>query len=274
MSDQMAAMIAKRFIQRRDVKAIQRPNGDYFPDRSPFMMNDLKRHLAGDITYGHYLLDHDDKCKLFAFDIDLNKGGTWTQFPDLSDQQYVGVPDEQLPTEVIHQVPDIPGNGLREAWLNRAHPGRNWWKYELRACAEVLSTTIATELELPVAVAYTGSKGLHVYGFTGSVSAREAREAAEVVMALTGKFELFRGKNFFRSIDQNPVTGFPNLSVEIYPKQESLKGHDLGNLLRLPLGRNLKSTDPTFFIDQRLSYNTIAPHPDPIALLETGRPWL
>lgn len=290
MSDDMATLIAKKFIQRRTAKAQQKYNGDYTPvaqwnqdgsrgQLDPWKMIDLQAHLEGKATYGHYLIDEADTCKLFAFDIDLEQNrppkgddpgftGSWCELPDLSADEY-DISDEDWNKRLkVHEC------NPREAWLDRAHPGRPWLKYQLRVIAEKLSRTVAQEFELPVVSAYSGSKGVHVYAFTGPISANEAREAAETTLALAGGFELFRGKNFFRTVDQHPFTGFPNLSIEVFPKQGSLEGKDLGNLMRLPLGRNLKSQDPTFFIDQRAPLAQLVPHPDPLTLLETGRPWL
>src|SRR6478609_5755993 len=82
VTDSMATVIAKKFIQRRDAKARQKDNGDYAPvadwnpdgtrgDLHPWKMSDIEEHLAGTQTYGHYLVDTADQCKLFAFDIDL-----------------------------------------------------------------------------------------------------------------------------------------------------------------------------------------------------------
>lgn len=287
MSDAMAELIAKKFIQRRDVKAMQTASGAYIPvteykdgPRIPWRMRDLQAHLAGEVSYGHYLLDADDKCKLFAFDIDIEKmkkdtdgnptwWGSYPTFPDMTN--YPGAPggeDEYFRANTV-----VTGFDPYAAWRDRAHPGRKWLKYQMRMIADTLARIIYEELQLPVAVAYSGNKGLHVYGFTGTTSAAEVREAADTVLALAGCFEPLKGKNFFRHTNSDPIEGFPNLSVEVFPKQISLEGKDLGNLMRLPLGKNIKSNDPTFFVDQRLPMTHLLPHPDPVALLEGGNPW-
>ncbi len=293
MSDEMAILIAKKFIQRRDVKAKQMGNGGYFPVtncpggdctheddvRLPFTMADINDHLNKQKTFGHYLLDMEDKCKLFAFDVDLEQNrpptpgepegftGTWCELPDINSLSDDATDNDYQAAVKYHSF------DAREAWLDRGNPGRGWLKYQLRVMAEKLSRTIKEEFDLPVACAYSGSKGIHVYGFTGTVPAREAREAAELVLNLLGEFELYRGSNFFRTIDQTPLKGFPNLSIEVFPKQVTLDGKDLGNLMRLPLGRNMKTQDPTFFLDQRAPMGQLVPHPDPVSLLENGSPW-
>lgn len=273
MSDEMATLIAKKFIQRRDVKAQQSFNGDYHPvvdsgnNRIPFQMSDLRNHLNRELTFGHYLIDQEDKCKLFAFDIDLEQAGYWCQIPT-ADQMDENTTEEQFQSMLMAHA-----FNPRESWRERNHPSRDWTKYQLRMLVEKLSKTIKQEFDLPVASAYSGSKGAHVYAFTGVVDAKEAREAAELTLSLAGDFELHRGKNFFRTVDQTPLRGFPNMSIEIFPKQSSLEGKDLGNLMRLPLGKNQKTNDPTFFIDQRAPMGHLVPHPDPIALLKSGNPW-
>lgn len=276
--DPMVEIIAKRFIQRRDVKAQQSHSGAYYPVthrdpatnadyRAPFMVQDIEAHLRGEVTYGHYLIDHDDTCKLFAFDIDLTKVGSFPAFPDLSAVNWDMDHAEFVGHTTIHEI------NPRDAWMDRSHPARDWLKYQMRMVAEKISRIVAEDFELPVVTAYSGRKGLHVYALTGPIKASEAREAAETVLALTGEFELFRGKNFYRHVDQDPMNGFPNVTVELFPKQAGLEGKDLGNLMRLPLGRNAQSPDPTFFIDQRAPMMKLVPHPDPIELLSTGRPW-
>lgn len=275
MTDDLAALFAKRFIERRDVKAVQTPSGIYMPvtdhntgARLPWQMSDLRDHLSGRTTYGHYLLGEGDTCRLFALDIDLEKSGEWLNYPRPTPEQWQNIPDDWDPVPTQHAY------NPRESWRDRAHPSRDWTKFKMRSLAERLSSVIQGELGLPTAVAYSGYKGLHVYGFTGSVPASQAHEAAELTLALAGGFKAYRGKHFFKSIDQSPQRGYPGLSVEMFPKQSSLDGKDLGNLMRLPLGRNQKSNDPTFFVDQRAPLGTLVPHPDPVSLLQSGRPWL
>lgn len=288
MSEEMATLIAKRFIQRRDAKAIQYSHGGYTPvtdgdeenpKRLPWMMDDIRAHLARERTYGHYLIDQDNMTKLFAFDIDLEpnreaKGnipahqGYWCQLPTVEE-----LPENCTDEQWASLVKTHPFDA-REAWLDRAHPSRDWTKMQLRTMVERISRVVSEEFGLPTVSAYSGAKGVHVYAFTGTIDAAQAREAAELTLQLVGGIELARGKNFFRTTDQSPLRGFPNLSIEVFPKQANLDGKDLGNLMRLPLGRNQKTMDPTFFIDQRAPMTHLVPHPDPLELLRSGRPWM
>lgn len=263
MSNELANLIAKKFIARPDVKAIQMPEGHYIVDevartheRRPWNRDALNAHLSGEKTYGHYLLNPDDTCKLFAFDIDLEKNDPSKNF----EGTYCLMDDESATV--------YPCNP-RVDWTNRAHPARPWLKYQMKMLASKLAASIERELAIPTAVAYSGAKGLHVYGFTGPVPAADAREGAMIVLDSLGDFEATRGTNFYKHKDSNPVTGFQNLSIEVFPKQDSLDGKDLGNLMRIPLGRNLKSADPTFFVDMTSPMGQLVPV-DPVWALNNS----
>lgn len=282
MSKELAKLFASRFIQRADVKAVQLEKdagalhqGDWFPDNrvdpakrpnSPhlphgFQMPHLLAHLAGERTYGHYLLDDSDHCKVFVFDIDLIDGlnkddpegkklGTWVS----------------MDADTVHE--DV---NPRELWQDRrAVEARTWYKYQMKRIGHMLATKVR-ELGIDCGVAYSGSKGIHVYGMTGSLPAKEVREAAMLVLDMTDEFEELRGKNFFKHKNDDPVHGFQNFSIEVFPKQDTLDGKNLGNLVRLPLGRNFKNPkDPTFFLDMTAPIGEFKPHSDPIKLLTEG----
>ena len=260
-------LIASRFIARTDVKAVQHRDGSWSPHTDtgkrdgkhiPWSRADLEAHVSRKKTFGHYLLNQDDQCKLFAFDIDLNDKGVW--------------PEGYTSIEEADKVEPVEFNP-REAWLDRKHPARPWLKWQFKYVASVLMSSIHRTLEIPCAAAYSGGKGIHVYGFTGLKSATYTREAMQIVLDDVGIFKIKRGKNFYEAKDQDYWTGLPNLSVETFPKQESLSGGDgLGNLMRLPLGRNLKSNDPTFFIDMTSPVGQLAPI-DPVFAMTTRTPW-
>lgn len=243
MHEELAKKLAALFIARPDVKAEQfgptpnHPKGGYMPVEGKFTKADLIAHLSGEKTYGHYVVNPaDGKCKLFCFDIDLNAQGT-------------------LPNESGELV---SVTNLREAWHNRAHPGRNYMKSQFYAVAYELSRRIQEMLELPCAVAYSGNKGIHVYGFTGRTDAWEAREGAKFVLEDYAEFAARNESGIF--YDPIPGSLLSNLSIEVYPKQSELDGKQFGNLLRLPLGRNIKhATDPTFFVDMTSANGMITP---------------
>ena len=188
MNDELAILFAKRFIQRRDIKAVQLALRDkviYTPDREMkhlgghgplgFLMPNLHAHLNGEATYGHYLLDADDQCRMFCFDIDLKQ----------NDDNFTGsyVPmtpyEEGAMTEEEWETQNQPiAFNPRVDWLDRAHPGRSWTKMQMGMLARKLVSSIQKELGLACAAAYSGNKGIHVYGFTGPLPAQQVRAAA------------------------------------------------------------------------------------------------
>lgn len=275
MSHALADLLATRYIARRDVKAIQHNNGSWSPhtrsgkrdgERLPWTRTDLNAHLSGTSTYGHYLLNQNDETKLFAFDIDLEK------VSEGSDQKFFypeGWGEDPLDEPGPSYMP-IEFNP-RESWKIRSHPSREWLKFQMKMIAHELLNVITTELELPCAAAYSGGKGVHVYGFTGLMNAEEARGGAQIVLDTLGHYEASRGNNFFQDTNKDHIKGFNNFSIEVFPKQSHIEADGLGNLMRLPLGRNLKSTDPTFFLDMTAPMGVMAPV-DPMHAL-AGNPW-
>lgn len=285
---EIAKLFAKNFIARSDVKAIQRSSGAYNPDvrrtdsgeaiiheASGFKMQDLLNHISGNATYGHYLLGKDEKCKLFVFDIDLDQPDP--RYPETYDQLV-------LPTSFDGEVYGnfYPSNP-REDWRNRSLAlQRNYLKTQLRMMAEILASTASRELDIPVAAAYTGNKGVHVYGFTGSMPAHDVREGAQMILDLLDCFAPSRGNNFFKHKAVTDANGCINeelsyqcLTVEVFPKQISLSEGGFGNLCRLPLGKNLKNpADPTFFLDFRTNLGSQALTPrDALDALTTTSYW-
>lgn len=265
MSEELAILYAKNFIQRRDVKAVQFANGAYSPDtrlehlghHGPhgFTMDHLDAHLAGTSTYGHYLLDAEDNARMFCYDLDLKTEGFW------------------VPMTEGETWPDPIAYNPREAWQERHAESRAWVKTQMGMLARKLCAAIQKELNIGTAAAYSGNKGLHIYGFTGVMPAQQIRAAAHYVLLASDDWVLERGQHIYQYKLQDPVMGYPNFNLEVYPKQDSLENKDLGNLLRLPLGRNLKSEDPTFFLDLRTAPGEMVPHPDPVGLLTSGDPF-
>lgn len=242
MASELAKLLGERFIQRKDVKAWQFPGGGYAPDRSPITFGDLRAHLDCRKTMGHYLLDADDKCRIFAFDIDLAKK---MQF------------DED--TE-IHP---------REEFLNPHSVHREFLIGDLTHMAEGIARRTHRLFDLPVAISFSGSKGVHVTAFCGEVPADKARTAAREVLESFGCFTPTRGDNFFVHDSE-----WTSLELELFPKQSSLDGKDgLGNLLRLPLGVHRKTKQRSFFLQVGPSPRGSFHEMDPIEALSGRLPW-
>lgn len=272
MTRELEDTIVKRFIERKDVKAKQR-GAEYHPvvrgngERVPWSRADITAHLSGERSYGHYMVSPEGKAKLFAFDIDLeqpskhtgkicrwigiNEDGTWEDME----------PRECNPREAWHH-PDAPDSLIR------------FLRSELVSTAHELTSMVNRLLpDVPVAVSYSGNKGIHVYGLTGPHSGDELREVAKEILSAVGKYEPIRGENFYASTGTDLKVHNTNVSIEVFPKQGNLEGKDLGNLMRLPLGVNAKSGKRAYFIS--LSNPVDAPFKeiDPMVALE-GNPWI
>lgn len=286
MSKELAKIIALKFIQRRDVKAVQFKNGSWSPDSevkfgdhgSGWRLSDVQKHLDKEAVYGHYLLDADSHARVFVFDIDLTDRkdesgkplGSYVDMPGLTGS-IAGMSNEEFDASIqIHE-----GINARELWQARKNAkARAWYKLKMMELAHKF-TSACVELGVPTAAAYSGSKGIHVYGFTGNMPASEVREGALLAMDIVGEFEPSKGKNFYRHVNQDPLHGYPNFELEVFPKQSNLEGKSLGNLVRLPLGMNYKSPkDPTFFLDLKAPMGQFRPHPRPIELLQSGNPYI
>lgn len=249
----LAKALGRRFIQRHDVKAVQYDRGwtpvvvsRDDPTRLPWAMDDLVTHIRGKRTFGHYMVGTDDQCKLFAFDIDLSKSAT------MSGED--GEPVDVNPREVwIKEQPASIHADLR---------------LQLRAMAEGLAVRARRLLDIPVAVASSGGKGLHVYGFTGSQPAEVCRMAAKEILEDFGVFEPIRGDNFWRHTEN-----YAAMTIEIFPKQGSIEGKDLGNLMGLPLGIHQRTGRQKFFLSMKNGYGDPWQPMDPMAALSGETPW-
>lgn len=251
-------LLAKLFIARTDVKAIQAPDGAYYPHVThhggpyiPWSRQSIRDHVEGRAVYGHYLLNTSNECKFFAFDIDLDKTGL---LPTMR-------MEDAVEPDGIDWIESFEPSEPRAAWLDRSHPARSYMKYAMKKLAMILYREIEA-LGLPAAVAYTGSKGLHVYGFTGLAQASLVRSGMNIVIKKAG-LEAVRGNVFYKAKNTSDLD---LLTIETFPKQDALSGSDgLGNLMRLPLGRNLKSPDETFFLNID---NTLMTHLTPASPVE------
>lgn len=265
---EIANLFAKMFIARPDIKAIQRSNGDYNPVPSRFTKADLLDHQNGLHTYGHYLLSEKNECKLLVFDLDLDK--TDPKHPEITYSLPASKDADGIWTDWYNGDP-------RNVWLDRSKAiERDFLKFELRMAAHSICKAIQDELGIPMTVTYTGAKGVHVYGFTGLMAASAVREAADIViesLCLVPE----KGNNFFKFSQNNEIETPTTTAItaEIFPKQTTLDGKTHGNLVRLPLGVNLKNPkDPTFFMDMRTDFGEGCFTPrDAIEALTTKNIW-
>lgn len=263
--DELVNIIASRFITRRDVHALQHSEG-YRPVKAPITRSLIEDHLNCNTTIGHYLV-YKTHCKFFCFDIDWETEGEFYIEPDLTLVPAGSIADADAWYAENRQGP-YPANP-RILWQNRDPASRPYFKERLRTIGEILTSHIHN-LGLPTCMTYSGSKGIHVYGFIGLTDAELVRAVALKVIADTGVFVPGKGANFFKD-----STGeFPGMSLELFPKQSRVDEGHYGNLMRLEFGVNLKApNDPCFLVNQKLPHTQLAPHPDPTTVLESGNPW-
>ena len=62
--------IFKNFFHRKDVYSVQQKSGAYFPVHKKITINEIERHLRGEITLGAYCLDTDETIKWACVDLD------------------------------------------------------------------------------------------------------------------------------------------------------------------------------------------------------------
>ncbi|AOE44519.1 hypothetical protein SEA_JUMBO_5 [Gordonia phage Jumbo] len=256
--------LSRLLIARPDVVAIQRQHGGYAPlhadgcpcascNPAPTFAQEpdppiapvfkewtygvMEWHLLGQDTCGHYVLNG-DKAKFFCFDLDFTTKNT-----------------KQL-------------NNPREHWTKT--DGQDpWLRWQLAAMTQLLTYRIE-RAGFHTMATFSGSKGVHVYGFIhpGQVSlASDLREAALWVLKEMGYFWLPKnsaGINF----QGNPACElFCLFDLEVFPKQNSVEPGGFGNLMRMELGINRKSGKPGFIIDTHNSNYSLEPA-QPLPVLE------
>ncbi len=263
--------------------AIQRPNGVYNPVEQPFSRQALQSHLAGNSSLGHYMLSKEGTTKLFAFDLDFEEGGCVpTEFSEGNEVDGISLPTKWITSvrKKSEEEPAInPEWSPRAVWRSRSYVGRWWMKAQIMGIAARIASFAATEMELRVALAYSGHKGVHVYCFLPEpMNASDAREGAVMLIEDFMGGTAVRGKSFYHLPDTDEYDHNENVSIEVFPKQTKIQEGGYGNLMRLPLGKNLKAPkDPTFFIDlANAPISAMAPVPaDKVSsYLQNGNPWL
>lgn len=266
-SKTIAKLLAGKLIERRDVLALQYKDSKgvdmYSPHRTmptdgrlvtqrdnrdniPVSLGNLVEHVEGRKTFGHYLVTDENTVRMFAFDIDLIN--TPSRFGVLQDEPLV-IEDPRALWAAGGKDPMTKHLGI-----------------QMREMSERLAMRVKELLEIPVTVHYSGNKGVHVSGLLDpGTPATDAREMMNLVLESMGpEWELYKGKNFWR------CSQYDALHIETFPKQNEVRREDgLGNLLRLPLGMNVKSGKKSFFVDMNQPV-TSWKQDDPILALTEG----
>lgn len=271
---ELAKFFARRLISRTDVFAVQNSSGGtYRPVRRAISLKDILAHLRGENTFGHYILDADGNTKIFCIDIDFKNEGfiPSTVMPRENDPLEAWQAwDQSFSVRPIRVEGKNSGTGPDSgAWFNRSDPARSYLKYCLRNIVDSFLKISRETLRITSVAAFSGHKGAHVYGLLAyprpdvqemvRVTAEHARTSAEIVLTESKLFEK-RNKN---SVFWDGKKDYPNSSpftCEVFPKQSDNSNIELGNLIRLPLGKNLKRPiDPTFWIDDAAPEGELVP---------------
>lgn len=234
----IANALAKRFIARHDVMALQDSHGAYRPIEKKFTRGALREHVRGEVSLGHYLLDANNDCKLFAYDLDLTKTGSACD-----------VDFGPFETKILRGT-ERPCNP-REEFLNPESLLRGHLALQLHALACGLAWRIKKTYGFDAIVSYSGGKGLHVYGLCGKRPAADCRAMAIALLetwTMEGGDPLFeptRGEVFWRRTGDE----YKCVDIEVFPKQDKLDKKGYGNLMRLPYGVNARSGQRAYFVE-------------------------
>lgn len=241
-----ANKLAKLFIARRDVKAIQRSasdGGEWYALRQAFTLDDFQTHLFEKRgCLGTYLLDKQSRVKFVAFDIDLTGVGTYFVVHDLPES-----PEDYEAFEAGYvEAGEIDLDYRTGPWEATLHDPENegyrWVRMHLRSILESLCNRVEDQLDLPAIPVITGG-GAHVLvPFGQRVDAGDARAAAHGVMDGWNTFQR-SSENFYSNApdlndrDEKKKPIGETITVEVFPKQDKLPNEDsFGNLIRLPFG--------------------------------------
>lgn len=230
MSEEIGRLIGNRLIARKDVKALQTPEKGYVRINQPFKRRDMQEHLAGKKSWGHYLLNTDNTTKVFAFDIDVDE-------------------------ELRHVVTGRDDHPLYYQTWDHLHT--------VAVGLGSRTKRMAGDLGVTTVLSYGGGKGLHVLGiWENPVPASESRMIAEAILGSFNCFHPHRGDIFWKHNEY-----YPELTIEVFPKQTEIASGGFGNLMRLPLGRNPKTGKEAFLVKPG---STFLQPDDPIGALREG----
>jgi hypothetical protein len=220
----IAKLIGKRFIARTDAKAEQLADGAYNKLDVPWTLDDILDHIRGHKTYGHYLGTPDKQMtKLCAYDLDVVKE----------------------PVTIKGHLCESP----RDAIQDPRDPNHYEIMKQLKFMADGLAVRLervasAADIPMSVAIAFSGAKGVHVYGwFDEPVPVKTARYLAKMTLE---RFQCFKPKR--GEISWQHVEHYEAIEIEVFPKQDKVNATGYGNLMRLPLGRNRKTGGRGFFM--------------------------
>jgi hypothetical protein len=236
----IGAAIARKFIVRPDVLAEQCiKDGDvlWVPRKVPWTRSLMASHLRGEKVLGHCPVSLEYTCRVLTFDIQYMNFGLLPSLPM----------DDERSLDFSTWKESNP----QEEWKNHKSPIAPWMTYNFRACASYLYNILKSEFNLESTVAYNG-KGLEVYGFFPKLtSTQTARQIGLTTLEASGG--LWEEKDaLYISKLQHPLKGTMDLTISILPEGAN-------DIIRVPLGKNLESPDPCFFVDMTAPLARLVP---------------
>jgi hypothetical protein len=239
LAREAASLLGKLLINRRDRKAFFRPdhqgNWHWTAVESPFKMDDFVKHLTGSVALGTYMLNTDSTVKFMAIDLDLNKQAKYLKIHPIDEIL-------ELEKQGYDWNLDLAEGNLEAALHQPSDPAHHWARIVLMGAVYAVNKAIRESLELPTLCVITGG-GAHVIApLPEPMPASDARSAGiEIVASLPSARQ--RNDIFFDYGAHN------ELSIEVFPKQDTLEDKPFGNLIRLPFGWHYEAGIRTYAID-------------------------
>jgi hypothetical protein len=183
----------------------------YKPIKRAMNYLDMENHTNFKKTYGMYLITINEGCNCFVIDLDYSEN----RLLSLIDKYK----NERKAEKMIF-------NKIKEDAKKQ---------YD-----------IIKKMDLEVFIEFSGSKGYHIWGFF------EEEIPLEFVKMLEEKMIIIRDPLV---VDEKSLkkdsTGkdYTDEKYEFYPKQESMEELKLGSIIKIPLGKHIKTDMPCFFVD-------------------------
>jgi hypothetical protein len=243
----LARLIGGLMISRKDAKAVEVGPNDWRPDRSggkllKYSVADFRQHLLGNRCLGAYLLDSESRVRCIVFDVDLvKKKGFCLRIRSIDEIERMnarGLYDGRVD-------PDFFVGNLEEALHDESHESHLWALTILMEVSRNIADAVRSVLGLGVLSVMTGG-GVHVIvPLPELMPAADARIMGDAVMA---QVDGLAQSSSFLYVQKSYLEDKPSsVTVEVFPKQSSVRDGGFGNLVRLPLGLHAGSQVRTFF---------------------------
>lgn len=250
MVKEAASLMGDLLIHNRESKAVFRPDHTgkwhWTAIKEKFTMQDFVNHLTGNHCLGTYLLAPDSTVKFLAFDLDVRKQGKYYVVRDLEEIEALEAAGHYAETATPQPQgvfdPDLAEGNLEAALHEVSDPAFRWVRIVLWEAIQSITRQVKANLDLPELTIITGG-GAHIFvPLPEPMPAADARSAGIEIMASLPNAKQ-RNEIFF------DYGTFQELSIEVFPKQDSIEGKNFGNLIRLPFGWHYEAGIRTFAVD-------------------------